>query len=227
MALPISLTIRVRLPLRTRLALCAIFGLGGFIITFSVVRIVVTNTTHKRPELSWLSLWSSIEASVAGVVCNLAPFKVWFHRKKWSPRGTEPYRYNPRHAVEGKLGIDSHELSQQSDGPDSADYLKGPYMWFDPSKPRNFPPPGLRTHVTANHGPQDPGRPIRDGVIMVSRQVDRKETPSNQVTMTTESLEDDGRTPWQHASNSAEVILPPRRDNPMTIDYTTKRDYRR
>src|ERR1700761_9497964 len=75
-ALPMSLAMRVKLPWRTRISLCGIFALGGFIILFSVVRIIMTNMKDKRPEVSWLNLWSAVEASVACVVCNLAPFKV-------------------------------------------------------------------------------------------------------------------------------------------------------
>jgi hypothetical protein len=36
----------------------------------------VTNTDKVHPEISWLALWSSIEASVAVIVACLASFKV-------------------------------------------------------------------------------------------------------------------------------------------------------
>ncbi|KAF2404903.1 hypothetical protein EJ06DRAFT_485279, partial [Trichodelitschia bisporula] len=77
-ALPMSLAWRVRLPFRTRLALSGVFALGGFIVLFAIIRVIVTDTKTSRPEVSWLNLWSAIESSIAVIVCNLAPFKTLF-----------------------------------------------------------------------------------------------------------------------------------------------------
>lgn len=59
-----------------KIGLCGVLGLGAIIVVFSVIRIIVTNTTGRQPEVSWLALWSSIESSVAVIVACLASFKV-------------------------------------------------------------------------------------------------------------------------------------------------------
>jgi len=87
-AIPITLTWRVQLPLRTRVALIAVFAMGFVIPVIAVVRILVLDaTSSKHPELSWLNLWTLIESTVAVFVCCLAPFKVLFSR------GTRPVRH--------------------------------------------------------------------------------------------------------------------------------------
>jgi len=87
-AIPITLAWRVKLPIRTRIALVAVFAMGFIIPVVAVVRIVVLDaTSSKHPELSWLNLWTLIESTVAVFVCCLAPFKVLFSR------GTRPVRH--------------------------------------------------------------------------------------------------------------------------------------
>jgi hypothetical protein len=225
-ALPMSLALRVRLPLRSRVALCAVFALGGFIILFSIVRIVVTNTKNSRPELSWLALWSVIEASVACVVCNLAPFKVLFKGRMKTYHG-DPYRNNRQYIKESK-GVDSHELSS-SERSQQSSY---------PSHPALYPPThlqspndstgrnsfqqarrqvrrGLQTHVSAERGLGDDNQRIRNGAIIVTREVDRKEIAADQVTLKSESgekSEDSAmRTMWtnRESMDSDKIILPP------------------
>ena len=81
-ALPLYLAARVRLPLSQKLALGGIFSLGVIIMVFAVIRIVVTNRDNTHPEVSWLNLWSQIEASVAVIISSLAPFKSFFTTRK-------------------------------------------------------------------------------------------------------------------------------------------------
>jgi hypothetical protein len=64
-ALPMSLAMRVKIPWKPRLALLAVFSLGGVIIVFAIMRVIFVNKKHTQPEISWLNLWSSIEVSVA------------------------------------------------------------------------------------------------------------------------------------------------------------------
>jgi hypothetical protein len=215
-ALPMSLAYRVRLPGRTRLALAGVFALGGFIILFSIIRIIVTNAINKRPEVSWLNLWSAIEASISCIVCSLAPFKALFRGRIRTANNSYPLRYNPALAVEGK-NMNSHELSDSY----SSDHLRSSDSYkklentgamngrFPPSNPRKYPRQGLQTNVSADRSPKNGNSHIRDGEIVVTRQVDRKEMSADQVTLETQrSDEDFGRIMWRDGNGSAETIQP-------------------
>jgi len=185
---------------------------------FSVVRIIMTNAKDKRPEVSWLNLWSAVEASVACVVCNLAPFKVLFSGRIRT-YSSDPYRYNQRYAREGKQ-IDSHELSSSGRSHQSGyptPYLNRPENPLGASsfsQPRRYPRRGLQTHVTADRGGTDFSHRVRNGAIIVTREVDRREIPADQVTLNTEAGDHPGsekmRTMWtdRHSSESVEIILP-------------------
>jgi hypothetical protein len=216
-ALPMSLAVRVRLPGRSKLALCGIFALGGFIIFFSAIRVIVTNATHKRPEVSWLNLWSAIEASIACLVCNLAPFKVLF-RGRIRATNSDPYRYNPAHAVEGK-NMNSHELSSSHKSiTQKNEYTKFPDSYPRPENPigvkrnswidgRKYSRRGLHTHVSANGNSINRAQKVEDGTIVVTSQVHRKEAAADEVTLNTQQSEEDiGRTMWRHSSQ--ETIQP-------------------
>ncbi len=84
MAIPMWLVFGLKMSLSQKLGLCAVLGLGVIIIVFSVVRIIVTNTIGRQPEITWLALWSSIESSVAVIVACLASFKVLFSANRGS-----------------------------------------------------------------------------------------------------------------------------------------------
>jgi hypothetical protein len=74
-AIPIFLVSRIRLDVKTKLAVGSVFLTGGFITSFAIVRIIVTNTHSVHPEVSWLNLWSAIECSIAVTVCCMMVFK--------------------------------------------------------------------------------------------------------------------------------------------------------
>jgi hypothetical protein len=219
-ALPMSLAVRVRLPGRTKLALFGIFALGGFIILFSAIRIIVTNSTHKRPELSWLNLWSAIEASIACIVCNLAPFKVLFRGRIRNTEHSDPYRYNPKHAIESK-NQNSHELSSTKSHASKREYIKYSDSYDRPGNPvggtrnswmndRKAPRRGLHTEVSADRGAGDPAYPIKDGAIVVTRQVDRKERAADEFTLDTQRSEDDiAKTMWRGDTHSSQETIQP------------------
>ncbi|KAI9790766.1 MAG: hypothetical protein M1833_001762 [Piccolia ochrophora] len=77
--LPIHLLWKVRISLRQKFALGGIFCLGFLIIIFSMVRVILTNSKTTHTEVTWLDMWSSIEATVAVVVSCLASFKALFN----------------------------------------------------------------------------------------------------------------------------------------------------
>lgn len=57
----------------------------------------------------------------------------------------------------------------------------------------------------------DTGSKIRDGAIVVTREVDRKEIPADQVTLSGERSEDGRMTMWmsRESMDSDKIILPP------------------
>jgi hypothetical protein len=224
-ALPMSLALRVRLPWRSRLALCGVFALGGFVILFSVVRIIVTNTNNTRPELSWLALWSVIEASVACMVCNLAPFKVLF-KGRMRTYQSDPYQHNNHQYVKEGKGVDSLELSssgrsQQSSYPSHPALYpptKNPQRRDDDSQSRSSfqharrnARRGLQTHVSSDRIRRDHSSNIRNGAIVVTREVDRSEISADQATLPGEKSDDTMRTMWtnRESMESDQIILPP------------------
>jgi hypothetical protein len=142
-ALPMSLAIRVRLPLRTKVALCAIFALGGFIIIMAVVRIIITNNNiGKRPEVSWLNLWSAVEASTAVTVCNLAVFKYLF-RGRLGHYSSSPYPQNRKYG-----GVSARKAERPGDSQRSATYGRNSSSYVRST--RNYSANrGPQTHVTA------------------------------------------------------------------------------
>lgn len=77
MALPLHLIWGLNMPLKQKLGLIGVFCVGFAIITFSVVRIVVTTrASGNSPEVSWLDLWSAIESGVAVIVACLTSFRI-------------------------------------------------------------------------------------------------------------------------------------------------------
>ena len=218
MALPMSLAWRVKLPWKPRLALFGVFSLGGFIIVFAVMRVAFVNKQHRQPEISWLNFWSAIEAGVATIVCNLAPFKILFpgRARKYS---NDPYGYGRRYAKEEKMPIESHELSLSSQaGRIAPSRSPGPSL-----EPRGFPPhPATapaqvrgRERFTSLHLPRgvhkgllrvsiSAERPPRwdpfahDG-ILITKELERKVIGADDITVSSECLEQERaqmRTTW-------------------------------
>ena len=56
---------KVRIPLRTKLALIGIFSLTVITMIFSIVREIVVPVDGKiNADITWLSLWSNIEMGI-------------------------------------------------------------------------------------------------------------------------------------------------------------------
>lgn len=81
-ALPLYLAVRVRLPLIQKIALGSVFSIGVVIMVFAVVRVIVTEQHKNHPEISWLNLWSQIEASAAVIISSAAPFRAFFTQQR-------------------------------------------------------------------------------------------------------------------------------------------------
>lgn len=114
MAIPLWLVIGLKMSTSQKVGLCGVLGLGAIIIVFSVIRIIVTNTTGRQPEISWLALWSSIESSVAVIVACLASFKVLLSAR----RGSGSYG-TPGYNQGGQYGNHSSGRPNDSRGPKS------------------------------------------------------------------------------------------------------------
>lgn len=89
-ALPLSMVARVRVSKKQKVGLFVVLSLGVFIIGVAIARIIVTDTQGVHPEISWLALWSTVESSVAVIVCCLASFKALFRIQRVSSR-SQPY----------------------------------------------------------------------------------------------------------------------------------------
>lgn len=220
-----SLAMRVRLPWRSRLALVGVFALGLFVVLFSVVRIIVTNTHNTLPELSWLALWSVIEASVACIVCNLAPFKVMF-KERMRTYQSDPCNHENRQYVREPKGTDSLELSSSSRpahlSPPSRPVLHSP-MHPQRRTGDNFNGRGsfqqvqrnirrgLQTFVFSDRTRGDNDSKPWYGAMVVTREVDRKEIPADQATLPGERSEEMMRTTWANrgSEDSDKIILLP------------------
>jgi hypothetical protein len=235
-AIPMSLAWRVKLPWKPRLALFGVFSLGGVIIVFAIIRVVFTNKQHRQPEISWLNLWSAIEAGIACIVCNLAPFKVLFPGRARN-YSSDPYRYGGRYAKDEKKTAESHELSLSSQSDRVASHKearpsvvpRGNYPYPPPVIPRRAP--GRSPHYASMHLPRGVHKGLlrvsisadnrgnfnpyeKDG-ILVTQEVERKIVTADQVTVSsTEVLDHDRplpmRTTWydRPSDDSVDKLLP-------------------
>ncbi|KAG8529863.1 uncharacterized protein KY384_005344 [Bacidia gigantensis] len=106
-ALPMYLALRVQLPWSQKIALGAVFSIGAVIMVFSGIRIAVNMESGKHPEVSWLNLWSQIEASIAVIISSIAPFKAFFTQRRMKSsyeEGNSPSkRYPPTSWNSGHL----------------------------------------------------------------------------------------------------------------------------
>ena len=69
-ALPISLALRVTLPLNRKLALAAVFAQSLLATIIAIVRFAVDDPSGHAYGAIWLSVWSTIELSVAVSVAS-------------------------------------------------------------------------------------------------------------------------------------------------------------
>ena len=70
MALPLPLLWRLRMPVRQKLAVTAVFGLALITIAMEILRLI--ETENNLPEVTWL--FTSLETEVAVIVASLPAF---------------------------------------------------------------------------------------------------------------------------------------------------------
>lgn len=82
---------------RKKLALTGIFSLTVFIISVSIIRVVLT-TSEPGLDLTWLLLWSGLEITVAIIVACLASFRILYISSERSGHSTFIDDYSNRTA---------------------------------------------------------------------------------------------------------------------------------
>ena len=133
----------------------------------AIVRIIITNNNiGRRPEVSWLNLWSAVEASTAVTVCNLAVFKFLF-RGRLGQYSSAPYNQQRQQYGDSAKKSENLGSSQQSAtyGRNSSSYVRSPYATNR----------GPQTHVTAIPLTERNGRTWDHGLgeIVVTREFDQ------------------------------------------------------
>ncbi|KAK9785644.1 putative Integral membrane protein [Seiridium cardinale] len=117
-SLPIYLTIGLKMSAAQKFGLVGVLSLGIIVTVFSVIRIIVTNTVARQPEISWLALWSSIESSIAVMVACLSSFKVLLTHKKKSSRspyyGSEGYSNSRRTTRNQRSRVDGKDIQEDT-----------------------------------------------------------------------------------------------------------------
>ena len=80
MLLPLLLLTKAQIDLRRKLALTALFSLTFVTIAFSIARAAVVINSPGVADGSLISLWSSLEHTVAIIIACLVSYRTWFTR---------------------------------------------------------------------------------------------------------------------------------------------------
>ena len=71
--LPVTLLWNVRINIRKKLTLIALFSMTTFIMITSVIRIVFANSSASFLDQSWFYSWSAIEMAVGTSILHITP----------------------------------------------------------------------------------------------------------------------------------------------------------
>lgn len=77
MFLPMGLIWKLQMPLRRKLSVGGLFGLGWVCIIVAIIRVNELGRTVKnsQPSMTWLALWGIVEASIGTIPSFLS---LWF-----------------------------------------------------------------------------------------------------------------------------------------------------
>ncbi|KAL5355197.1 hypothetical protein BJX96DRAFT_170441 [Aspergillus floccosus] len=78
LSIPILILWEVRLPLRKKLVLGAVFSVIMITIAVSTIRVAVNRSSDTNVDVTWLYFWSFVELSIAIVVSCMAAFRQLF-----------------------------------------------------------------------------------------------------------------------------------------------------
>lgn len=76
LSLPIMIVWRVRLPLRKKLILMAVFSLTVIVMAVSIIRVAVAYSPNQNFHIAWLYFWSNIELTTCK--CFRVPHRRFF-----------------------------------------------------------------------------------------------------------------------------------------------------
>ncbi|KAF4618987.1 hypothetical protein G7Y89_g14861 [Cudoniella acicularis] len=81
LSIPMRMLWKVRIRLRQKLALGAIFCLVMITISVAIIRFAVVSRTV-QPEQSWLYFWNTVETTIAIIIACLASFRALFTKQE-------------------------------------------------------------------------------------------------------------------------------------------------
>ena len=96
-SIPVLMLWRVRIPLKQKLLLMAIFSVTVVIMAVAIIRVAVVHENDQNADISWLYLWSGLEAATACIIACVASFRQLFtsaaqqkpqHKAAASPQGS-------------------------------------------------------------------------------------------------------------------------------------------
>lgn len=90
MVVPLVLLRYIQINKRQKIALAAIFSVGGFIIAFAILRIAMINPATNQADPIWLAFWTVLESTVAIIVCSLPTFRSLIGHKKDKQVAAQP-----------------------------------------------------------------------------------------------------------------------------------------
>ena len=62
-SIPVLLLWNVRLPLRQKLMLLAIFSLTIFVMIVAIIRVTIVQTYDRNVDMTWVYFWNNIEVT--------------------------------------------------------------------------------------------------------------------------------------------------------------------
>jgi len=82
LSIPIMMLWKVRIPLKKKLALFAIFSAIIVVVVVSIIRVTIVNSVDTNVDISWLYLWSNIEMGTSIIIACVASFRQLFVQTK-------------------------------------------------------------------------------------------------------------------------------------------------
>jgi hypothetical protein len=151
MALPLRLLWGLRISIRQKIGLGAIFSFVVIIIVVSIVRVIETINsvieTHSSLEQSdpvWLSFWSILESSIAVWVSCFPTFRILFKTTKGSARDGSPHKGLSPNDSEAERHFCDPQIARKQSRPD----LIFPVSRADSTNPLSFPSKATTSTLT-------------------------------------------------------------------------------
>lgn len=102
MSIPIAMLSKMRINIRQKLALAAIFSLAAVTMIFAIVRVVTLDSLTVQPEESWMYMWSGVENTVG------MPQSLFFPSRPGTTNSPMPPSQSHHNCLPGILSLDIH-----------------------------------------------------------------------------------------------------------------------